>query len=209
MSMKQIFKNHSVFEDNIESLIKYGLEIVNDELPNKVAKKTKEEKRMLLEALSLRACALWENFIEKEVVYLINLDTENFKNNLGLPINIKLNVKLIRAILYSDRYHDYHDIEHNKGYFKKIISDRYNPFQNIPPDQIRKINFTYKMRNYLSHYSDYSRRKLLQAYKNCYSYRKFLEPGMFLLKQKGGNFEDLINNFNLVSGHMKTKLRGH
>lgn len=208
MSMKQILKNHSIFENTIESLIKYGLEIVNDKLPHKIEKKTKEEKRMLLEAILLRACALWENFIEKEIVYLINLDSGNFKNSLGLPINTKLNIKLIRAILYADRYYDYHDIEHYKSYFKKIISDNHNPFQNIPNDQIHKINFTYKIRNYLSHYSDFSRRKLLQAYKVCYSYRKFLEPGVFLLKQKGKNFEDLIHNFNLVSGHMKAKLRG-
>lgn len=208
MSMKQILKNHSIFENNIESLIKYGLEIVNDDLPHKIEKKSKEEKKMLLEALLLRACALWENFIEKEVVYLINLDSEKFKNSLGLPVNTKLNIKLIRAILCADRYHDYHDIEHYKGYFKKIISDNNNPFHNIPKDQISTINFTYKIRNYLSHYSDFSRKKLLQAYKDRYSYRKFLEPGVFLLKQQGKNFEDLTNNFNLVSVHMKPKLRG-
>lgn len=206
MSKKTLLKNHLNFENKIHDIIKYGLDIINDELLHKSRKMTKNEKQIFLEALLLRSCALWENFLEDEVVYLIILEPETFKKYLGLTPKTRLNIKLVRAILYADKYQDYHGLEQWQGYFNKILDKSYNPFQKIPKERIQKIIFTYKIRNYLSHYSDFSKKKLFDAYKKDYSYQKFLEPGVFLLKQRGINFEKLIHNFSLVSVSMKNSL---
>ncbi len=130
MSKKKILENHLKFEADIEKIISYGLEVINDDLPNKSAK-SRIEKCMLLEALLLRSCALWENFIEKELVFLVNLGPEKLISEMGLPKNTKLNLKLIKAILYSNFYRDFHDIERSRSYYERIISDKYNFFENI------------------------------------------------------------------------------
>jgi len=205
MSIRLLSKNHSSFEDNIKNLITYGLEIIHEDSP----KTSREEKAMLLEALLLRSCALWENFVEKEIVLAIKLNSAKFKHNLGLPANTKLTVKLIRAILYSDRYQDYHDIERSRGYLRKILSHEQNPFESVTKERRERISFTFKIRNYLSHYSDYSRKKLLEAYEKHHNLKRFTEPGVFLLKGKGAFFEKLIHNFILVSVSMKKMFRSN
>lgn len=113
---------------------------------------------------------------------------------------------MIKAILFSNSYRDFHDTERSKSYYEKIISDKYNVFEFINNEQIKKVNFTYKMRNYLSHYSDFSKRKLFEGYKKEYKYKRFLEPGLFLFKGKGENFIKLIHNFKLISIVMKKEL---
>jgi hypothetical protein len=46
--------------------------------------------------------------------------------------------------------------------------------------------------------------KLFRAYqRGPYKYRIFLEPGKFLLKQKGKHFEELVNNFKMASIQMR------
>lgn len=145
-------------------------------------------------------------FLEKELVILINLDSNNFKTYMELPENTKLNLKLIRAILYADKYKDIHDINHYKNYFSKLLVDEFNPFLNISLEQLNKINFTYTIRNYLSHYSEYSKKKLHKAYVNFHDYKLFQEPGIFLLKENGKYFENLLHNFILVSVSMRRYL---
>jgi hypothetical protein len=39
-----------------------------------------------------------------------------------------------------------------------------------------------------------------------FKYKKFQEPGVFLLKEKGKYFENLLHNFVLVSVSMKSFL---
>jgi hypothetical protein len=206
MSSKSILNNHLDFDNKINELIRQGLVLVSGGLPNKPIGISENEKGIFLEALLLRSCAYWESFMENEIVYLINLKPDKFKRHLGLPLNTRLNIKLIRAILYSDSYKDYHDLEHYRNYLKKIIDDSNNPFPDITGQRIKKISFTYKMRNYLSHYSDFSKKKLLEAYINDYGYQRFLEPGSFLLKNKGDNFEKLVHNFLLISVSIKRSL---
>jgi hypothetical protein len=126
---------------------------------------------------------------------------------MELPSNIKLNLKLVRAILYGDEYKDFHDISRCKGYFSKILVDKCNPFKEITNEQLKKINITYIIRNYLSHYSEYSKNRLLQVLKENYDYKTFQEPGIFLQKEKGKHFENLVHNFVLVSAKMKSFFR--
>ena len=206
MNIILIKRNHLKFEENLNKLIKYGLEVITENITVKKDKISKKGKNILLESLLLRSCAYWENFLEKEIIILINLNSEKFKLKVELPSNMKLNLKLIRAILYGGEYRDFHDITHFKSYFSKILVEEYNPFKNITDGQLKKINIIYTIRNYLSHYSEYSKKKLYQAYMNNFNYKIFQEPGIFLFKEKGKYFENLIHNFVLVSVNMRSFL---
>ena len=93
-----------------------------------------------------------------------------------------------------------------KSYFSKIIHSSVNPFDDINPEQLEKLSFTYNLRNYLSHYSAYSKRKLHLSYKKKYNYKKFIEPGSFLIKNNGKNYETILHNFILISVVMRKKL---
>lgn len=206
MSINSLKKNHLQFENNVRELINYGIEIITEDFNKKKSKIRKKEKTILVESLLLRSCAYWENFLEKEIILLLGINNDKFKIYMELPSNTILNLKLIRAILYGDKYLDFHDIGYHKSYFFKILIDKYNPFKNITTEQLKKINFSYTIRNYLSHYSEYSKKKLYQAYMDNFNYRIFQEPGIFLLKEKGKYFENLIHNFVLVSVNMRSFL---
>jgi hypothetical protein len=206
MSKRKILKHHNKFEKNINNILTYGLKIINDGLFHGTKKMLKEEKSILLEALLLRSCALWESFVENEVVLLVELDQSKLNVDVGLSQSTKLNLKLIRALLFSDMFKNYYNIEQSKGYFKKILLNQYNLFNEITSEQRRKTNFVYKMRNYLSHYSVFSKKRLFAGYKKIYGYKNFQEPGIFLMKEKGKYFENLLHNFVIVSITMKKKL---
>lgn len=203
MKTKQILKIHDDFETKIENIIQYGLIIIQSSSAT-----SKNEHIIISEGLLLRSCALWESFIEELVVHLISLDVNFFKKNMGLAITDKINKRIIRAILYRDRYQDFNNISSYKGQIKKYIVEKNNSFANITTEQIKKMEFTYTMRNYLSHYSQYSKRKLLQLYKLDYHLNNFHEPGSFLRKSNGKNFEDLLHNFALTSVSMRKKMKG-
>ncbi len=202
----KIIKHHKNFEREIELLIKYGLEILKNE------NKKKEEKAMLIESLLLRSCAYWESFIEEEIVYLTDLDTKSLVYKMGLPEKTKLNLKLIRALIFSDTYKNFFNISNSLNNLKKIITEEYNLFLEITPEQRSKIDFIYKLRNYLSHYSQYSKKQLISVLRIKYEYKRFQEPGLFLMKKKDGSqgwyFENLLLNFSLASSVMRKKIRG-
>ena len=207
MSKTKILQNHGEFEDDIESIMRYGLMVINAKWPGKTKKEAKKEKSMLLESLLLRSCARWESFVENEMVLLVSMKPKKLNQVMELPLDTKLSIRLTRALLFSDTYRSFYDIDRSKGTFRKFIEDEYNLFDQIGGDRAKKMNFIYRIRNYLSHYSAFSRRKLLSAYKEIYGYRNFLEPGSFLLKQRGMHFEKLVHNFKLVSKSMLNELQ--
>jgi hypothetical protein len=203
MKIARVLEKYERFENNIEDLIRYAQEIIAD-LPyeRKIPSKQKE---MLLESLLLRACALWESFIERELIVSINLDPSQLISKFDLPEKTNPNIRLTRAIVFSDSFRDFHDIDRSMSFFTEVIVDKLNPFKKITRIQKEKIIFAYKIRNYLAHYSEFSKIKLFRAYqKEPYKYRIFLEPGKFLLKQKGRHFEELVNNFKMASIQMRT-----
>lgn len=208
MSINSLNKNHLQFESNVKELIKYGMDIVTENINKTKNKDRKKEKTILVEALLLRSCAYWEKFLEKEIILLVNLNNDKFKIYFELPQKSTLNIKLIRAILYGNKYLDFHDIKNCKGFFSKLLTDNYNPFNSITIEQFNNISFSYTIRNYLSHYSDYSKKNLCRAYIDKFKYKIFQEPGLFLLKEKGKYFENLLHNFVLVSINMRSFLGG-
>ncbi|MFH1231174.1 MAG: hypothetical protein V1709_06715 [Planctomycetota bacterium] len=202
MSKKAIDTNHEEFERNIEDIINYGSEIIKDN-----SKRIDNQKSMLLESLLLKSTALWENFVSQDLIYLVHLDSMCLKDKMELSQGTKLDLSLIRALLFADSYRNYYNINDSRGYFKEVLTPQYNLFAEITSEQGRKINAVYKIRNYLSHYSAYARKQLLKVYQEQFRYRRFLEPGMFLMKHNGKYFERLMHNFAMVSTRMRRKLR--
>lgn len=202
MNKRSILKNHNLLEENIEEVIKYGLKLIEGKSDHFKDK----EKTIVIESLLLRACAHWERFLETEVIYLISMDLSKLKEQLELPPKQKLNRQLIKAILFSDSYKRFQDIERSKSFFKTYIADSYNLFKKLPNDQINKSQMVYKLRNYLVHYSEFAKKKLQQEYEKTYHYSVFMQPGRFLRKENGKYFEKLIHNFCLMSATMKGKL---
>jgi len=201
MRFTTIVRNHTEFEEAVEKIIQYALERIIIEQPKE--KITVRGRDILVDAFMLKLCALWESFLEKEIVLCVSLDPRNLIATMELNKSKHLDIKLIRAILFSDKYMSFQDINRLIAFTKEVIVDRYNPFLRIHKEQKTKIHFTYSIRNYLSHYSTFSKKKLLSEYKKVYGYRKFLEPSRFLLKNKGKYFEDLADNFKLASVFMR------
>ncbi|MBD3338365.1 MAG: hypothetical protein GF353_04620 [Candidatus Lokiarchaeota archaeon] len=206
MSKKLITKNHKYLENSIEDIIKYGIEIISfKSIESKIL--PLKEKSIIIEGLLLRACAIWEKFLETEVVYLVNIDRSKLMKEFEISSNRSLNLNIIKAILFSNKYRDFHDIERSKSFFKRYIVDDYNLFSKLTSEQINKIKMVYKLRNYLAHYSEFSKKLLLTEYRQTYNYSKFLEPGKFLIKNNGTHFENLIHNFCLISATMERYLK--
>lgn len=206
MKFKTILKNHDEFESAVEYTIIYAQEVLAD-LPYRSRIST-GEKSILLEALLLKICALWGKFVEEELVYATYLNTKKLSQLMGVNLNTKLTTEITRALIFSDTYRSFRGIDDLIHFSKKVIEGQYNPFTQISLSQKKDILFTHKIRNYLSHYSGYSRRALFSAYKERYNYIRFLEPGKFLLKDKGKRFEDLSKNFKMTSIHMKKIFKG-
>ncbi len=202
MNKRSILKKHNLFEKNIEEIIKYGLRLMERSSTFFNVK----EKTIIIEGLLLRACAYWERFVEEEVIFLIELKQSKLREYLELPYSQKLNCQLIKAILFSDSYRSFQDIEKSKGFFRRFIANNYNLFDKLANEQIRKNQMAYKLRNYLAHYSEFAKKKLQQEYERTYHYSLFMKPGRFLMKENGKHFESLIHNFILMSATMKGEL---
>lgn len=207
MLVKEIKKNHKILEDNLEEIIKYGIDIIDSKKNSKYNALNKTEKKIIIEGLLLRACAIWEKFLEAEVVLLTEMDKSKLLEEFELPKDTFLTQKVIKSMLFSNFYRNFHDIERAKGFFNTFIVKQWNLFDTIAKEQVEKINMVYKLRNYLAHYSDFAKRKLKVEYEVKYQYSKFMEPGIFLIKSKGKYFENLIHNFILVSAKMKSKIQ--
>jgi len=141
------------------------------------------------------------------VIFCTLLDTKNIKAEFGLTPNTRLTAELVRAIIFSDRYRDLHDLERTKGFYKKILCERYNLLLNVSKDQINKISFIYKIRNYLSHYSTFSKKTLIEGYMGLYKQNNFQKPGLFLNHGKGDRFMKLLSAFKMASINMRKLIK--
>ena len=206
MSIKSLKRNHREFEKNIKTFLHSGLQVTSAMANTKSIVLNKNEKEILLESLLLRSCANWERFIEDEIVLLVFQDSESFKNYFGLENTQKLSQKLISVILYKDSYRDFHVIDRSKNFYSQILVEKYNPFTSVSNERIQIVQNTFTIRNYLSHYSDSSRKKLRELYIKKYNINSFQEPGRFLIKNSCKNFKTLVHNFILISKEMRLQL---
>lgn len=82
--------------------------------------------------------------------------------------------------------------------------DDSNPFLVVDSADAKKIDEAFKIRNYLSHYSQRAGRSLHVLYKEAYEMTNFLEPGQFLIARGGERLWAYFDAFEAASQKMKT-----
>jgi len=82
-----------------------------------------------------------------------------------------------------------------------------NPFKFIDNSTSKKINQFFTIRNYLAHYSNYSKRKYKAMLVRDFKLKRIYEPGIFLSKvdrkTKSFRWVDFINAFLQASRLMQ------
>lgn len=177
MNKADLKKNHEKLDAAINRYEDFMKRIINAER----VIKTIQEKRDLAESVLLRLCANWESFVEKHLVDCVNVDPSKLTDFLGVPMPKHLSKNLCTAFILGDGYRNFASFHQLKGFTRKLLPDKSNPFlavKGVPPEKIDEV---YTIRNYLSHYSAKSKRALRRMYENTYDRKKFIEPGLFLL----------------------------
>ena len=138
------------------------------------------EKQQIHEAFVLKICAIWEILVEDVLVECLRCDTSSYSKTKGITLPKKLTKNLCKGLVSGLGYFDFRDMGDLRGKAKKILADNYNPFKEILPREIKKINEFYIMRNYIAHRSNTSKQALMRMYKSRYGMEKFRQPGDFL-----------------------------
>jgi len=136
------------------------------------------EKKQIHEAFALKICATWEILAENVFVECLLRDTSKYEERKGITLPRKLTKDICKGLISGLRYFDCGNMADLKGKANNFLAERYNPFKEVPPDVIRKINEFYLIRNYIAHRSDTAKQALKRMYKN-YKMR-FRLPGNFL-----------------------------
>ncbi len=111
---------------------------------------------------------------------------------------------LCHALVFGDSYRDFRSSGDLKNFSKRILlPDGGNPFLTIPTSSTKKIDEVYRIRNYLSHYSQKSRRSLMALYRGEYEMDRFYEPGRFLLAYDGRRLWTYFDAFERASNQMR------
>lgn len=176
MRKADLRKNHKWFEGIVTRHEKSLKRLMN---AKRVVRR--QDKREIAEATSLKLCAYWESFVDHELLDCVNVNSTKLQQHLDVKLPRNLNRGLCRAILFGDEYLDFQSIGALKGYAKKILPDKVNPFRRIDAATAKKIDELFRVRNYLSHYSFAAKRSLTRMYKKNYKMKRFREPGNFLL----------------------------
>lgn len=184
MRKADLAKNHDWFEEDL----RWYIDFLSRTIGAQRVIRTKADKVELVEALMLRICALWEAFVEAELIDCLNLDCTKFSEYLKLDLPKHMSRTMCEAVLLGDRYLDFRNVGETKNFAKKALCDDNNPFHLLANSTAKKIDELYVMRNYLSHYSSKSKRALRQMYKSSHNLNKFREPGNFLLAWDKGGF---------------------
>ena len=184
MRKADLAKNHDWFERDMQWYIDFLARTIGAQR----VIRTKEDKTEIVEAFILRICAIWEAFVEAQLINCVNLDCSKLAEHLRLDLQKHMSRATCEAVLIGDRYLDFRSVADIKNFAKKVLCGDNNPFKLIPNSTAKKIDEVYVMRNYLSHYSGKSKRVLRQMYENSYKLKNFREPGDFLLAWDKGEF---------------------
>ncbi len=167
----------------------------------------KTEKEDIAESVLLRLCANWERFIDEHLVDCVNVDHSQLNEFLGVTIPGHPCRNVCQAVLFGGGYKDFRSFGDIKGFTKKVLPDRSNPFLAVTTAHADKIDEALKIRNYLAHYSAVSRRTLDRMYKQVHRFHRFEEPGRFLLGQQGRRLLAYFDAFKGASEDMKAWYR--
>jgi len=199
MRKSDLIKNHEQFDKSLARYRQFMEKIVNAQRVIASA----EEKRDIAESVILRLCAHWEQFVDEHLVDCVNCDHLKLEEFLGVNIQKNPSKSLCQALLYGDRYRDFHDFGELKGFSKRVLPDDSNPFLAVKEPHWKRIDEVYKLRNYLSHYSAKATRSLHEMYKTKYDMTNFLKPGHFLLAYDVKRFWAYFDAFEGASRDMK------
>jgi len=192
-------KNHGPFDEAVARYRGFIKKIIGAQR----VVSTAEEKRDLAESVLLRLCAHWEGFIDSQLVGCVNRDHTQLREYFDVSIPENPSWALCHALIIGAKYTDFRSFGQLKGYSKKILPDKSNPFLQIAKAHTKKIDEVYKIRNYLSHYSTASRRALMRVYQTNYRMQRFLEPGQFLLACGAKRLWGYFDAFEGASKNMK------
>lgn len=199
MRKADLAQNHEPFDEAIERYRSFIRKIIDAQ--RVVANAA--EKRDVAESVLLRLCAHWESFVDEHLVDCVNCDHSKLSEFFGVTIPDNPSKGLCQALLFGGSYRDFKSFGDLKGFSKKILPEDSNPFLQITAAQANRIDEAYKIRNYLSHYSDAARRSLLRLYQEEYDMERFLEPGQFLLAYRGRRLWTYFDAFEAASQAMK------
>jgi len=199
MNKSDLKARHSGFEEAVERYKSFTDKV----LSAKKVIRTKQEKRDLAESVILRLVANWEGFVDEHLVACVNRDHRRLHEFLGVTIPPNPNMNLCRALLFGGGYRDFPSTGDLIGFSKKVLPDESNPFPEISKSNRNKIDDLYKVRNYLAHYSARSSRALWQMYKTKYHYKRWIEPGRFLLANGGDRLWQYFDAFEGASKDMQ------
>lgn len=178
---------------------------------------TSDEKQEILEASVLKVYVNWEILVHNLLVECLKRDTSQYAifKNRNFPSKLSRNV--CESLISGLDYFNLKDSNDIRGKSRKILVFQYNPFDNKHEeikrveDDFKKIDEIRFMRNYLAHYSNSSRQKLFEIYKNKYKLNKFCEPGKFLSalgkQHKHIRFVDYTRSFFNVADAMAEVLK--
>lgn len=199
MNKTNFRKNHSNFEKQIDWYGKF--------LDRYLYKLLQTEQCELLEAFVLKIAVKWEVLVIQDIITSLNHDSIKYSKEIGLKLRKHLTKDESEAILIGHRYIDFKSVDDVKKFAKRHLSDKFNPFKLIDNASAKKINHFFAIRNYLAHYSSYSKRKYRTVLINDYNLRRVCEPGAFLLKidkeTKLYRWVDFIKTFLSISRLMR------
>lgn len=198
MRKADLKKNHDEFEDDMRWYIDFLSRML---VAQRVVQY--EDKIEILESLVIRLCALWEAFVEGEMIDCLNIDSSRCREELKLRLPNHLSRDLCEAILIGHGYLDFRSVSDIKGFAKRVLPEDVNPFKLIKPAAGKRIDELYIMRNYLSHYSSKSRRALHRMYQDSWKLRNFCQPGDFLIAYKGKRLVQYIEALLSASEQMR------
>lgn len=195
-----------IFEHLFESINFYTDLLVNLEEGGVVRK---DEKAEIYEAMVLKVYVTWEIFAEELMVACLNRDTSKYAKHKAMALPKNLTKDICSCLINGLNYFDFRSTGEIKGIARKILPQKYNPFEVILKDDRDKIDELSQMRNYIAHKSQKSRNALLKMYKDNYGFSRFREPGPFLLafdRPKHQRFANYIDAFNSAAMDMATHL---
>jgi len=199
MRKADLAKNHDEFENDMHWYIDFLGRML---LAQRVVKY--DDKIEILESLVIRICAIWEAFIEGEMIDCLNIDCSKCREELQLRLPPHMTRDLCEAVLVGQGYLNLRSVDDIKGLAKRILPDDVNPFRLIRANPTaRRINEFYTMRNYLSHYSGKSKRQLQKMCEDYWDLKKFRQPGDFLIAYSGKRLIQYIEAFLDASEQMR------
>jgi len=179
MRKADFIKNHLEFE----TWIKWYGDFIKKLIQAQRVIRTKHEKMELVEALVLRCAVRWEVLVEDDIIASLNRDSSFYAKALGLRLRKHFTRDETEAMVIGHKYLDFKSVAHIKDFAKKHLVPKYNPFNSVNKEMAETIDDFMKMRNFLSHYSSYSKRSYRAMMKRKHLYNRVPEPGAFLIME--------------------------